>query len=291
MKKLLLGMFSVVLMTACQKDAATSHSLEAITTVAAKKPSSRMPICHFDATTETWKLMNIKPSAWPRYQAYGDIRLDDVDGDGYVTFNKCGYGQMGDCNDNNAAIHPGATEIKGNDIDENCNGINDDVPAIGASYKGGKLAYVLQPGDPRYDPNLPHGFIAAPADQGVPVWGPATEVGGTSGALGSGAANTARIVAAYGTAGTAAKLCADLVLNDYSDWYLPSLGELNLLFQNRFAIGGFTTEGTITNLFTSYWSSTEDGSGFAWFQYFANGNTDIVSKDASWIKVRAIRSF
>ncbi|MFM7016926.1 MAG: T9SS type A sorting domain-containing protein, partial [Bacteroidota bacterium] len=56
----------------------------------------------------------------------------DVDGDGYgntnSTSNSCsgapsGYvAQGGDCNDNNANINPGATEICNNGIDDNCDG-------------------------------------------------------------------------------------------------------------------------------------------------------------------------
>ena len=42
----------------------------------------------------------------------------DNDGDGYG--NNCALGI--DCNDNNAVIHPGATEVCGNSVDEDCSG-------------------------------------------------------------------------------------------------------------------------------------------------------------------------
>ncbi|MEM4271724.1 MAG: putative metal-binding motif-containing protein [Candidatus Pacearchaeota archaeon] len=43
----------------------------------------------------------------------------DLDGDGYkIEGGECG---LVDCNDNNAAVNPGATEACGNGIDDNCN--------------------------------------------------------------------------------------------------------------------------------------------------------------------------
>jgi len=85
------------------------------------------------------------------------------------------------------------------------------------------------------------------------------------------------------TAGIAARLCGDLVQGGYSDWYLPSKDELNALWVNRVAIGGFV------NL-QGYWSSTEIDSDSAWYQVFNEGNQGSGSKFGP-LYVRAIRSF
>ncbi len=156
-------------------------------------------------------------------------------------------------------------------------------PTLGASYGGGKVAYILLPGDPGYIAGETHGLIAATSDQSTAtIWGcNGTLIGSTLSALGSGATNTTIVSAACG-AGTAARLCADLILNGYSDWYLPSIAELQKLYTNRVAIGGFTT-GT-------YWSSTEGTSTGAWYIFFNDASSNPYNKNYA-AYVRAVRSF
>lgn len=162
-------------------------------------------------------------------------------------------------------------------------------PAIGDSYLGGKLAYILQAGDAGYDPSVPHGLIAAPSDQSSGIFWHATNDGvtATANAIGTGQANTTAIITLYGIENNAAKLCDDLVIGSYSDWYLPSIDELEKLYDNRVAIGGFDTS---TNMSSFYWSSTEGGTGYALNFSFGNG-TGIFPNKVETFSVRAVRAF
>jgi hypothetical protein len=147
------------------------------------------------------------------------------------------------------------------------------------------VAYILQSGDPGYIPGETHGLIAAPTDQSTGIqWynGSYTTTGATGTALGTGMANTNTIVSNQGAGSYAAKLCYDLVLNGYSDWYLPSLWELEKLGVNKAVIGGFASD--------SYWSSTEINNSNAWYEYFPNGNNTNGDK-SSLNYVRAVRAF
>jgi len=151
------------------------------------------------------------------------------------------------------------------------------IPAIGEIYKGGIVFYLDGNGG---------GLVCAETDQSTNAeWGCyGTTIGGTGTGIGTGAANTAAIVAGCSASGIAARICNDLVLNSYSDWFLPSKDELNLMYQNlkTAGIGGFADD--------YYWSSSEYSSNYAWIQYFYNGYQYYFNK-FSYNRVRAVRAF
>ena len=162
--------------------------------------------------------------------------------------------------------------------------------AIGAPAFGGVVAYILQSGDAGYDANEQHGLIAATADQGtfirwaVPDYQSTSVPGGTGTAIGTGSANTDKIIAQNGAGSTyAAGLARAYTSGVYSDWYLPSKDELNKLCANRVAIGGFAS--TI-----AYASSSELNAKVVWIQSFDYGVQDGSYKYPTY-RVRAVRTF
>ena len=67
----------------------------------------------------------------------------------------------------------------------------------------------------------------------------------------------------------AAKHASKLDAHGYEDWRVPTKGELNALFENRAAIGGFDTTGSVPAGW--YWSSSRINNDFAWAQRFSDG--------------------
>jgi len=156
---------------------------------------------------------------------------------------------------------------------------------IGQAALGGKIAYILQVGDPGYEIGTQHGLVATVADTSAGAeWGCKGTLitGANDTTIGTGNQNTIDIMTGCATAGIAARLCGDLSEGGYTDWYLPSKDELVKLFQNQNLIGGFTVG-------DYYWSSSQNDSNTAWEQNFRGGLHE--ADKESPFRVRAIRSF
>jgi hypothetical protein len=107
--------------------------------------------------------------------------------------------------------------------------------------------------------------------------------------IGLGKENTETIVDAFGDAGYAAKLCDAYTGGGYNDWFLPTVGDLQILWKNLkddyFDDAGFT-------LSKSYYTSCEAGPQQAWLVLFSDGSQFY----AGWYKwdefyVRPVRRF
>jgi hypothetical protein len=181
-----------------------------------------------------------------------------------------------------------------NAILKNCNGIPTWVASsascpfiIGDPGPAGGIIFYLN------DNTGLHGLEAAPVDQAISQWGcRGASIDGTSALLGTGLANTDKIVARCGEANTAAKVAQAYTLNGFSDWYLPSKDELNLMYT---AIGQGAIKPLVNVDFSgtlNYWSSTEFNNTNAWSQDFQGGwqNTSYF-KNAGIVGVHAVRSF
>lgn len=153
----------------------------------------------------------------------------------------------------------------------------DTTTFIGLSYGGGIIFYLKNDGT---------GLVAAPTDQsGGAPWGcEGVAITNADGIIiGTGAQNTLDIEAECLTPGTAADICANLELNGFDDWFLPSKDELNEMYLKIGSGYGFVA--------TNYWSSSEHLVGdYAWTQFFGGGNQNYVFK-SNPNRVRAIRAF
>lgn len=118
------------------------------------------------------------------------------------------------------------------------------IYSLGQVMGGGKVGYIDSTGE--------HGLIYYYTRNYAPYpWAltPYGLVGNTSRNIGAGRTNTQKILMENNNRiGTAAKFCDDFISDGYTDWFLPSSGELEVI---RLSIGFFDISGAL------FWSSSE----------------------------------
>jgi hypothetical protein len=148
---------------------------------------------------------------------------------------------------------------------------------LGDHMNGGYIFYVDETGE--------HGLVCASADQNLSaLWGNCTPEGAAGKAVGTGSKNTTDIILGCHSEGIAARLCYDLELDGYNDWFLPSIDELFLMYENLHEKGSGGFEDSY------YWSSTQDRHG-AWVVSFFYGSKSNHSRIENAIRTRAVRAF
>ncbi len=156
--------------------------------------------------------------------------------------------------------------------------------SIGQTYGGGKIFYVDGTGQ--------HGLIVSNENLSSGItWNYQSYIQTNAAgiAIGTGEANTTSIINVQGSDNSyAASLCRLFYTGGgFSDWYLPSLYELNQLNIVNASLG-------LVNLGGSYWSSSEIDDARVWTVYidptFPSPNQNSTYKDNNY-SVRAIRRF
>jgi len=166
---------------------------------------------------------------------------------------------------------------------------------VGKFYGGGVICYL--------DASGVHGLICSLVNLGESDnWSNINDK--LAGALTcwDGAINTDTIVKQGGFTEGAAKKCIDYTNVDYgtgvySDWFLPSLGEMNHLWNNiklvHKALDSDGNENTVPLVANWYWTSTERNYGVntAFVFNFIGGNSSAYNKSTAFGYVRAMRAF
>ncbi len=170
---------------------------------------------------------------------------------------------------------------------------------VGEFYGGGIVFYVYT------DPNngQQHGLIASLEDlnDGNSVyWNNGSYITTNATSTWNGAANTATIVSVQGNGTYSASLCNNYTGGGQTDWYLPAVYEMYLLYNSAFIIdknlendGNPSTNGLANpSNIKGYWTSTEYDNDQAYYFLSIYGHCETFFKDSDYAyRVRAVRVF
>jgi hypothetical protein len=166
---------------------------------------------------------------------------------------------------------------------------------VGEMYGGGVIFYVDNTGQ--------HGLIVSIDElSNNQSWSnvSSTQIGISAQSTWNGQNNTTAIVNQAGHSNSAAQLCNDYVNTNfgtgvYSDWYLPSVYELSLLFDAKYEVNkALDNDGNSSTLAfwlqAVYWSSSERDANNAYYLQFQNSSVGYSGK-YNFLFVRAVRNF
>ena len=162
---------------------------------------------------------------------------------------------------------------------------------IGEEFGGGVIFHLWKDAQ-----GAEHGLIVDKTDlSNSQIWSniSSTLIGVSAQSTWNGLSNNNAIVGQSGHTTSAAALCLNSNNGGQSDWYLPSIQELNMIWNNYYTIANSLTQISGATLIypAYYWSSTEFMDGFAWYFYFFNGSNSNYGGKTSQSHVRAVRAF
>jgi hypothetical protein len=102
---------------------------------------------------------------------------------------------------------------------------------VGEKFGGGVVFHVYKDSN-----NFEHGLIVSKEELGRSAWGFGDIEIPNSNNQWDGESNTNTLMSFSGSANSAASLCANYSQDGFDDWYLPSIGELCLLMENKILI-------------------------------------------------------
>ena len=141
-----------------------------------------------------------------------------------------------------------------------------------------------------------HGLIIDKADlSSAQVWSNIEWIliGSLAQSLWDGLSNSNAIVGQAGHTSSAAALCLNSTNGGQSDWYLPPIQELKMLWNNYYTVARSLTQisGATQLQNTFYWSSTENDASFAYYFHFGFGAGNANTTKNFTHYVRAVRAF
>ena len=167
---------------------------------------------------------------------------------------------------------------------------------IGDMYEGGMDFFIDETGE--------HGLIAATEDldRFPDIWGCVASMSSTAQqvAIATATTNTRLIVSNCPDENTASKWCAELELNGFNNWYLPSINELEVMYIHKNAIVNFEQSDPENSIYMSSSESLPDGDEGYYKCYVSDFSATLLlaatrkvntSKGNNSLKARPVRSF